>query len=459
MEKHQPPSPFPAIVAAALSLLSGSTYSLAFPVVGWNWMVLPALLVFLLALQRQGPWTAAGLGFLFGLAAYGTSFSWLWDIFGPFSLALVAMLAAFTLIFGWLHAMVSVRLRPGASWSLAIAAAWLACEHVCCEHFWLEFPWGTPGLALGPHPLLPWVGVYGVSFVVVWSVASLLGTTVFSKVWGAMLLIGLGWGAWLWRNLPAEAPREPVNVFLVQDESSRIERHLLSSSHAPETPQVVTWPELSTLEDPREKTKSWQSLLALARDKQAVLVLGTLTRTKSGHDWQNTALTMGRDGALGTHAKHHLVHFVEEGIPGTAFTPINTPLGRIGTPICFDNDFEDVPRRMTQAGAEFFVVPSMDPAPWGKRQHEQHAALVRLRATENARWFAVASSSGVTQIVSPTGKVTARLPVLQDGVLTGVVGRERRLTFYTQWGWAIPGLVTLAFGCWLLTGFPFRSTT
>ena len=85
---------------------------------------------------------------------------------------------------------------------------------------------------------------------------------------------------------------------------------------------------------------------------------------------------------------------------------------------------------LTQRGASFFLVPSMDAGSWTDRQHEQHARLFRHRAAESGRWFAVAATSGVSQIVDPQGRVRGRLPTMEDGVLLGSVVPRTEQTLY-----------------------------
>jgi len=112
---------------------------------------------------------------------------------------------------------------------------------------------------------------------------------------------------------------------------------------------------------------------------------------------------------------------------------------------------------MTAAGAEMFIVPSMDAKSWSIRQHDQHAELFRLRACENGRWMFVCATSGVSQVIDPHGFIHASLPALAEGTLTGMIQRESRLTFYTRAGWLTPWIVlTVAGLCWLVLLLPKR---
>ena len=111
-------------------------------------------------------------GFLFGMVVTCLGCLWLKNIFGWVFLVLCATQSLFWGLFGWGHAIIDRQ-----SWSrwrktLAVASVWTGVEFNRAEHFWLDFPWLTPGHGLGvipfvTQPLLSFVGVYGLGFVVV----------------------------------------------------------------------------------------------------------------------------------------------------------------------------------------------------------------------------------------------------------------------------------------------------
>jgi apolipoprotein N-acyltransferase len=195
----------------------------------------------------------------------------------------------------------------------------------------------------------------------------------------------------------------------------------------------------------------------LCRERGITLTFGTQLHAGQGRGWHNIALTVDPSGTLGQHNKVHTVHFFDDGIPGTTAAPIDTSHGKIGTPICFDSDYEGVVRNMTAAGAEMFVVPVMDAESWTTRQHDQHAELFRIRACENGRWMLVCATSGVSQVIDPHGHVHARLPALAQGNLIGTLKRKTDLTLYTRIGWLAPwcplGIGTVT---WLLLMLPAK---
>lgn len=423
-----------------LVVACGVLHTLSFPPLGWRWLMIPALCGLLHALQNTTNTEARRYGFFYGLIAYGISLSWFWNIFGGFSLALFGLLALFMALFSWMYASLQRNFASPRLLGIMTASAWTTVEFFRSEHFWLCFSWATPGLAIGPNPLLPWIGVYGVSFVMVLACGWLMKKR--TAVAGALLLCALAFGSWRWQHgLAPLNPQNPVRVAAVQHENVDFNTYYESSETLPHNIQLIVWPELALPYDLTANKHDWDLLHKLVADRHAVMVLGTMTNTDKAPGWRNTALTFDEIGRLGEHYKNHTIHFMNEGVAGTEARVVNTSVGVAGTPICFDNDFEDVPRRMTKAGAQFFASPMMDVDNWSAKQHEQHAELFRIRAAENARWYVVAATSGVSQIVDSIGRVHGRLDPLVSGVLTGEVGRNTDLTFYTSFGWLFPWII------------------
>ena len=159
----------------------------------------------------------------------------------------------------------------------------------------------------------------------------------------------------------------------------------------------------------------------------------------------------------GIHNKVHTVHFFDDGIPGITADVIETDHGKIGTPICFDCDYEGVARRMTASGAQLFMVPVMDAISWTRRQHDQHAELFRIRAAENGRWMFVCATSGVSMAIDPHGHLHGRLGALEQGTLVASVKGETRITAYTRFGWLAPWMILgVAVLGWLMLLLPVK---
>jgi len=424
----------------AIAILSGALYSQAFPTAGWRWLVVPGIAGLLYGMHGLKGSAPRTIGFLHGMAAFALGVPWLYLLFSTAAVGLWAILALFTVLFASLQGVAMQRGITGWHYVIFTTLNWSGWEFIRCELFPLKFPWMTPGLAVGPNALLPWIGVYGVSAVVIFGIAA-----IFQHKWktGTVTLLLEACAAFLQPKSPpivADAPGV-LRVAGLQYESVSIDQYIKATKALPAGVQHVLWPEYAVPYDVRAEAKEWAALQKLCADAGMTMTIGTQTVSPKSADWFNTALTFDATGTRGEHYKTHPVHFFNDGTPGTTARPVSTNSGKIGTPICFDCDYEGVVRKMTAAGAEAFLVPMMDAESWSARQHDQHAELFRIRASENARWLFVVGTSGVSQIIDPHGQVHGRLAAMEHGVLTGLVKRETGLTFYTRAGWVAPWLL------------------
>ena len=406
-----------------LSLGSALLGVLVFEPFGWWPLVLVAWIPLLWSIRGMSPRVGFYLGFFHGLVLFGITLSWMWNIFAVVSVALWAMLAFFTGI----ACLVMAKLpeRSALQTAFLMAMVWTGVEYFRAEVFSLTFPWITAGTGLPPNQLTPFVGVYGVTFLVIFGGALVL------RSWreGGLLLVFVGVAV----IFVPEASKSiaPIRVGLVQDEGAGREKLARASQGFLDAVDAVLWPEYAFEEIDDEAIELGKEM---AGDDRIFVASGMETR---GGVVGNTAITVSRDGVVGRHIKNHPVHFFSDGVAGTTAGMVETGLGKVGTPICFDCDHQDVIRKMTRSGAEFFLIPSMDAEHWSARQHEQHGMLFRHRAAENGRWLAVASSSGVTQIIDAAGEVRKRLPLMEAGTLVGEISPMNERTFFQRGGWLI----------------------
>ena len=440
-----------------LAIVSGLIYAAAFPPFGWRWLILAGVAGLLLSLHGQSGTRARFIGLLHGLTTFAVGLPWVWNIFGPTAIALWAILGVFTVFFAEMQG--RAHKRGVIGWKLAIFTAlnWGAWEFIRAEVFPLKFPWLTTGLSLGPNLLLPWIGVYCVGIIVVLAAASL--TTRSWKTAAASLTILLA-AVFLSRPHEELKPNGPgvISMGGVQLEAVPIDGYIEATEAMPAGVQYVVWPEYAVPFDIRKNGRDWRILRDFCEERDMTLTFGTHHVEESeAEGWRNIALTMDRTGYLGEHNKVHTVHFFDDGIPGEKSEPIETRHGKVGSPICFDGDYQDIIREMTANGAEFIVIPTMDAESWGAIQHDQHAELSRIRAAENGRWIFVAATSGVSQIIDPRGHLHARLGALEQGTLLGHIKRETHLTIFTRIGWMLPWVfLGAAVITWILVLLPKR---
>ena len=71
--------------------------------------------------------------------------------------------------------------------------------------------------------------------------------------------------------------------------------------------------------------------------------------------------------------------------------------------------------RLVSAGAQAFIIPTMDAEGWGEQQHRLHGKIAPVRAREYAIPIFRLASSGISQFVGPDGKVIASTPFPGQG--------------------------------------------
>jgi apolipoprotein N-acyltransferase len=168
--------------------------------------------------------------------------------------------------------------------------------------------------------------------------------------------------------------------------------------------QLVVWPEGMIDFDLRVDSSSSARVRDLARATGTYLFVGSGIDTPLGH--RNEVTGVGPDGTvLGVYGKDHPVLFTgETSITRGEYPVYPTPLGVLGSIICYDLDFTDTARRVSQAGAGLLAVPSRDwPAIAAK--HYTHAVF---RAIENRVAVIKAEYAFDSAIIDPYGRILAR---------------------------------------------------
>ncbi|WP_394796231.1 apolipoprotein N-acyltransferase [Armatimonas sp.] len=470
--------------------LSGVLLAAAFPPYHLPYFLPLAVTALLKALEGATPRQGFYIGVLSSGIHTGATLFWLANLFASAVVPLCAIVAFFPILFctlwPWLASPRAARdpLRrvsrfAGAKGVMA-AVFWVGLEFYRAELFALNFGWSTLGYCVAGRPvftpLAASFGVYGISFL-----AFFLGTLKGR----ALALATTLWAVACVVPLSAPQPERPLRVLLVQaygDEEALFKLSAppvgaaglpsvassatkgvppMKNPHGPKGPsqpqarqsprshrgdedlEVILWPEHAFHSDPRVPGKLkfenyWPRLQALAQKNNAHLIFGAHVATGADSDkqYENSAFVLNPQGELiGVHAKNHPVHFVTDGIASQTAKAIPTTLGRLGVPICFDNDYPEVDRRLVQDGAEVLLVPNMDPNEWGSVQHAQHSLLFAMRAMENGRWLARADVDGGTSAVAPNGVEIAHVKNGEPQTLKVTLGRTSHQTLYSLGGW------------------------
>ncbi len=253
----------------------------------------------------------------------------------------------------------------------------------------------------------------------------------------------------------------------------------LRLSRGVDKPALLIWPEAAVTVFLAEDARYQERIREVLREIDTTLIVGA-----PHHDdtdpavprFLNSAYAMRGDmGITGRYDKRHLLPFVEyfplridflrrrfERVrvftPGTGDVLLQTPLGPTAVVICFEGIFPGVVGDLMRKGARALVVLSNDVWLGRGTGPEQHLAMVRLRAIENHTWVIRSTTTGVSALIDPFGRIVQRGPIFEPAVLQGEVVPVDSDTVYERWGdlfaWACAVLsLALAIRAWLCGGY------
>jgi apolipoprotein N-acyltransferase len=237
----------------------------------------------------------------------------------------------------------------------------------------------------------------------------------------------------------------------------------LSESAATQHPRVLIWPE-SALTFFLAREPQYQARIArLLRDSDSDLIVGA-PHIEDGDParphYFNSAFYVVAGGELRQrYDKVHLMPFgeyfplrtieflrrrferVRYFTPGDDLRLLDTRLGKTAVVICFEAMFPELVRARMNAGAEVLVNLSNDAWLGNGAGPPQHAAMTIFRAVENRTWVVRATTTGVSMVIDPYGRVRAEAPRLEPAVLQASIIPLRIDTIYKRYG------DTFAFAC------------
>lgn len=348
---------------------------------------------------------------------------------------------------------------------LARAGLWVVQEYLTSLGE-IAFPWGFVGYALTEAPgrvLASLGGVYLLSLVVLGMAVGVHAAwqrlradpVVFSAPALGLAGLVLGWvGLW---NLPLPALQASEKALLVQGNINPLRK--LEGASAEETYLQLTRQGLQA--HPDVTVVVWPETAVAGFSPQLVALLGH-RELISGLETGITNRAVRLLGGQITHFydKNRLVPFGEyfpwsdalrpvyrfffralgfdgdlgSRMPGTVYTPLDN----YGAFICYESVFPSVARGLVLNGAQVLELGSNDAWYGPSFGGLQHFQMGRLRAVETGRWLLRAGNDGVTAIIDPYGRVTARIPQRQPGFLAGQFDLSQSQTLYVRWGdWAV----------------------
>ena len=444
------PSPLlPMRAAVPIAAAAGILLDLASAPLGW-WPLAFVSVTFALATlvgRRLGG--ALLVGTVFGVVFFFTHLVWVGEFLGPAPWIALAGLEAvlfgvgaipITLAYRW-----TARFGPGAAGQLVggpllVAGLWVTREIAMGAWPYSGFPWARLGMTQvdGPLPqIASWIGVTGLSFLVVAVCAALLqwfrsGGIRFLRgllpaAVGVLILVtvpqfpttdaGTFTVGWVQGNGPAGYfdDRSPSDMLVAQ---TRATEPLLGRPM-----DLLVWPEGSVDSDPLTTPDTAAALDRLAREAGAPLLLNTAV-SRGGNVFNTSLLWTGERADLQWHDKVNPVPFGEyvpdrwfyrllapdlvgliqrEYTPGTNSPSVTVADVTVGLAICFDVIYDTVIWDGARAGAQLYVFQTNNADFRGTDENVQQLAFARMRAIETGRAVVNVSTVGTSQVIAPDG--------------------------------------------------------
>ncbi len=438
-----------ARAAAALFALSGALVALSFPPYGHAWLAWVGLTPAFYALACGSHRSALLGGLVFAVVEEAFLLHWFFSVFAEFAFVPLAVYAAWYVVLFGLASRVVKRLGPNALlWTMPVM--WVAVEFVRSEVFVLKFAWFGLGYSQSANlPVLQAasvIGVYGLSLAIAFANSTIAWVaeryTTGRFLAGFVVASAVSMIHVAGTSVP-HAPRGDFQVVGVQGEGLPMDKFLeLSLEGLRQLPQaqLVVWPEYSVSRRIDRTSPEVERVRAFSSEWHVPVLFGAPCATDPPvpRVFENTVLLVGPEGVRGSQVKSEPIPFFADGLPAAERVPLNVGGAKIGAAICYDMDFPYVTRELVAGGAQLLVYPTMDAEPWGETEHVQHAAMTALRAVEHRRWVVRVASSGISQVVDPTGRVRQTTAIGKPAILAAEVALLDGLTPYDRVGWFLP---------------------
>lgn len=241
----------------------------------------------------------------------------------------------------------------------------------------------------------------------------------------------------------ADTPEMSQAIFDVNAALTRSAAHI--------KPAFMVWPEneFADADDPAFVTQ----LGELSKKINSYIVADMVWRAPTGmHD---TALMVGPEGEeIGRRAKIAVTDGEKSFgfVPGPHEFPVfNTPYGKVGLGVCWDRHRLWITRELARSGAQIVLMPVDDDFNHDHRFPAYHASDAVFRAVENRVALGLGTTSGISLVIDPYGRIMAESGINKRTVIWGNVFTTPERTVYTRFGDYFGWLMVA--GLILLVGF------
>ncbi|MDI2098199.1 apolipoprotein N-acyltransferase [Ruicaihuangia caeni] len=488
----------PSWVALLLAAASGPVLDAAFPDLGVWPLAFLGIAMMLLALRNQPARWAFHIGLVGSLSFYLLHIQWATLFLGPVPWAALSVVMA---LFGGIGATLIgiayrmlLRLRRRIVVRLIalpalVAGLWTAREAVQSVWPYGGFAWGRVAQSQSESPLgtlFAWLGVSGVSFVMVFFVALAIEAVLTQQARATLRFVPASVVLVLMLGTPAF----PVTIdgqlriaavqgngktgYFQQRDSGDNLRDQLDATMAlrGEDVDLVVWPEGGSDLDPLRNDYAAMAFDLVADTFDAPFIAGTITEREPDVIHNSSLLWLPGEGLADIYDKRHPVPFGEyvpdrefweplapdligliqrEYTPGTTDSVFELPAGvRVGVNICFDIVDDGLLRESVRDGAQVIFAQTNN-ADFGRTDESvQQLAFARIRALELGRTVVNISTVGTSAIVAPDGSTLDQLEwYTQDAMvreipLSSTETPALRLGAPLEWTIAITSVLVVA---------------
>lgn len=344
-----------------------------------------------------------------------------------------------------------VNLRRNIAGAAVFASAFTLLELMRMKFPFGGFGWGRLGftqvdsLAI----LYPLVGVTGITILIA-SLSALITLKRRTSIISILIFAGL-----FVLNVNSIIPsgsKSKFNLVAVQggvgelglDYNSRaldvLNRHVAASADTSAS-KLVIWPENAIDIDPSRNAKAKEILLKFLENQNGFLMAGVVESSDTGP--KNSSIIYDNNGEeFSRYVKQDLAPFgeymplrgiaerispfaqqVNDFVPGNKWSPVSIAGWSFQSFICFeildDDHVKDGSKTMD------FLVAQTNNATFGKSpQANQQLQIIKARAAELRKEFAVVSTTGFTAHLDQRGQIVESLPQFEPGTLKMAINRS-----------------------------------
>lgn len=444
-----------SVFRAAVSFLAGLVLFAAFEPIAWWPSAFAALALFLWSLSEISLSGRALCGLCFGLGFYLPLIHWSSVYVGWLPWVALALLQ--TLFVVAVATFLSPKLSP-----LAIASLWVAMESLLSRFPWGGFGWGRIAFSQAESPLAVVTSLGGVPLLTFTIV--LITAAVLKREWKYLAVLLILPLAILMLPSPSQ---ETTRIAAVQGNVPRLgldfnaQREAVLENHLRATVQLtrrqvarseidlVVWPENASDVDPYGVAEKISSVVDAIN---IPVVVGGIPH-REGKLLNASILWLPRVGPTSEYVKQELVPFAEF-MPLRAMAERLVPeakrvtdfssgermvvhrAGRIvaGPVICFEVINDGIVRSAVDLQANLLLVQTNSATFGRSSESAQQLAVARMRAIEHQRSIVSVSTSGISALITPEGKILSRSEIFREATLIGQLPLQSAMTVSDRLG-------------------------